>query len=225
MRAKALVSTLLLIFLALTAGCAGAKGTSPPSSGGDKVLLASAKPTSPKNLKAQATDKTITLNWDMAAWEDKYTFDIYRWQPGHEPTLLDSVPAGVHAYTDPSAAYGRYYFYAVVARNVGASLSDSSAQIDKISLEPPPPKPVYDPLVGYVPPGAYYNDSSKESWIQRRLDEIRDSLPYVFVTEKCVRCGGIGIIQLSTSTDGIPDLTYCPECKGTGSVTNAYPRS
>lgn len=47
--------------------------------------------------------------------------------------LLDSVPAGVHVYTDPSASAGRYYFYAVVARNVTASLSDSSAQID-ISL-------------------------------------------------------------------------------------------
>jgi|GEM_PF-3702473 len=224
MRFRALMATLLLMSLTLAAGCAGAKGTA-PSLDGEGSLVATAKPASPRNLRAQSTDKTITLNWDMAAWEDRYTFDIYRWQPGREPMLLDSVPAGVHVYTDPSATAGRYYFYAVVSRNVGASLSDSSAQIDKICLQPPPAQPVFDPLTGYLPPGAYYNASSKESWIQQRLDEIRDALPFVFVTEKCGKCGGVGIIQLPTSTDGIPNLTYCPDCQGTGLITNTYPRS
>jgi hypothetical protein len=223
MRSKAAISVLVMICLALVSGCAGAESTS--SSSGNGVLVASTKPSSPKNLIALATDKTITLNWDMAAWEDKYTFDIYRWQPGREPMILDSVPAGVHTYTDPSANEGRYYFYAVVSRNIGASLSDSTAQIGNVSLQPPPPESVYDPLAGYLPPNTYYNDSSKESWIQRRIDEIRETLPYVFVTEKCPRCGGVGIIQLPTSTNGVPDLTYCPECKGTGSVTNVYPKS
>jgi hypothetical protein len=223
MRSKTAVSVLLMICLALVSGCADSKGSD--SSSGNGVLVASAKPTSPKNLISLATDKTVTLNWDMAAWEDKYTFDIYRWQPGREPMLLDSVPAGVHSYTDPSAAAGRYYFYAVVSRNIGASLSDSTAQIGNVSLQPPPPESTYNPLAGYLPPGTYFSDSSKESWIQQRINEIRETLPYVFVTEKCPRCGGVGIIQLPTSTNGVPDLTYCPECKGTGSVTNVYPKS
>jgi hypothetical protein len=94
-----------------------------------------------------------------------------------------------------------------------------------VSLQPPPPEPVYDPLAGYLPPGAYYTEATKESWILKRIDEIRDELPYVFVTEKCANCDGIGIIPLTTYTDGKPDLTYCPACRGTGMVINIYPKS
>lgn len=65
MRVRAPVLIFLLICLALASGCAGAKGTNPSPRNG--VMTASAKPTSPKNLRAQATDKNITLNWDMAA--------------------------------------------------------------------------------------------------------------------------------------------------------------
>lgn len=65
MRVRAPVLIFLLICLALASGCAGAKGTNPSPRNG--FMTASAKPTSPKNLRAQATDKNITLNWDMAA--------------------------------------------------------------------------------------------------------------------------------------------------------------
>lgn len=228
MRCRVTSLYFLIGFLVLTAGCAGAKGTSPKSSSsaGPKILLASSgKPTAPSNLSVVATDKTITLTWEMAKWEDRYTFDIYRWQPGRQPMLLDSVPAGVHTYTDPSATPGRYYFYAVVARNVGASISDSSAQINKVALLPPPPLPVYDPLAGYLPPGAYYTEASKNAWIEQKINDIRDKIPYVFITERCANCGGIGIVPLSTYTDGKPDLTYCPVCRGTGMTINVYPKS
>ena len=229
MRKNVLPIIFLVIAAVIICGC-GAEKTG--ASVNTKYFANTAfpnKPTAPKNLRVESDQSRIILSWDMPAWEDRYPFDVYRWTVGLEPKLLDSVPAGVHNYTDTSATTGFYYYYLVVTRKDKAQTSVASAQIAGVILEPSsatkPPVwarsgvtlPIYDSGEDF---------SSQEAWSERKAQEIRDKLPWVFIDETCPECGGRGIIALDqTNAKGLPDLTYCSNCKGTGTVTNVYPKS
>ncbi len=227
MRPKTLFLSLFIVVILVSIGYAGVQVKSATDNNALPVPKDLAKPVAPHNLSAQTTSTEVTLTWSIPAWEDKYSFDIYRWRDGHEPSLLDTVPAGVHKYVDTSAGQGKKYFYAVATRKIDASISDCSAQISEVSLTAPQPPVEPDPLAGYLPPKPYYDNQpgAEQAWLEKRLNEIRDQLPWNFVSGVCPRCNGQGFIRFTTSTDGPPDLEYCPECGGTGRVVNAYPKS
>jgi hypothetical protein len=157
----------------------------------------------------------------MPAWEDEYAFDIYRWTKGLAPKLLDSVPAGVHFYTDYSGSPGTDYFYLVTTRKDGSPASDCTAQLAGIRLEPADStKPPIWARNGITPPKYDWtgNQEGYVNWASQRAAEIRDSLPYTFAQEICPNCGGRGIVTLPATTNNLPDLTYCPVCFGSGHI-------
>lgn len=223
---------LLMLFLVIvalqTTGC-GAEKTGVSDKGYYANTAFPDRPAAPKNLKAEADERRIVLSWDMPAWEDRYPFDIYRWTMGLAPKILDTVPAGVHNYVDNSASTGFNYFYLVVTRKNGAGTSAATAQVSGIILEPSSAtKPPIWARNGVTPPLYDFDGdmSGQVAWSERKAQEIRDRLPWVFIDETCPECGGRGIVTLNqTNADGLPDLTWCPNCKGSGTVTNVYPKS
>jgi hypothetical protein len=229
MKRNVIVIILLVIATVIISGCGAEKSGVSVERGYYTNTAFPDKPTAPKNLKAEADQSRIVLSWEMPAWEDRYPFDIYRWSAGLEPKILDTVPAGVHNYTDSSASKGFYYYYLVVTRKNGSGTSASTAQIAGIVLEPSSSaKPPIWARNGVTPPLYDFGGdiTSQVAWSERKAQEIREKLPWIFIDETCPQCGGRGIITLNQSNaNGLPDLTWCPNCKGTGTVTNIYPKS
>ena len=225
MRLKAWLPVTAAVLLILAAGLAveSTKAATKPSGSGYGYASSffPNKPTAPTLLHAETDDKRVVLTWQMPAWEDQYPFDIYRWTTGLAPKLLDSVPAGVHFYTDYSAGQNTEYFYLVTTRKNDVVSSDCTAQLVGVKLEPGDSiKPPIWARNGVTPPR---NDWTSDpagyvNWASDQAAKIRDRLPYTFVEEICPTCGGAGIITLPSSTNGLPDLTYCPACFGSGHI-------
>jgi hypothetical protein len=229
MKRNGLIIILLVITMFVVSGCGAEKTGAETDTGYYTNTAFPDKPAAPRSLKAEADQTRVVLSWDMPAWEDRYPFDIYRWTAGLEPKILDTVPAGVHNYTDASVTTGFYYYYLVVTRKSQSVTSAATAQIAGVVLEPATStKPPIWARNGITPPRYDFSDDAagQAAWAEKKKQEIRDKMPWVFVDETCPQCGGRGIITLNTTNaNGLPDLTWCPNCKGTGTVTNIYPKS
>ncbi len=223
MRPKSWLPVASAILLILAAGCAiGSINAATKPAGARHPYINSFfpnKPMAPTMFHAETDDRRVVLTWQMPAWEDQYPFDIYRWTSGLAPKLLDSVPAGVHFYTDYSAAPGTNYFYLVTTRKDDIISSDCTAQLVGVRLEPSDStKPPIWARGGITPPRYPSDPAAYVNWASEQAAKIREQLPYTFVEEICPACGGSGIITLPSSTNGLPDLTYCMACFGSGHI-------
>lgn len=217
-------SPLIIVLGICLIGAAGCSQSSKASSGASGSGTASEKPMAPRHFRAETNSREVILIWDMPAWADRYSFNIYRWRPDHEPKFLDTVPAGVHHYVDISAAQSRKYFYMVVTTDGGAEISDCSAQIKDVALLPSEPVETASSWITGVTPPKFPSDPEGETaWNLERLQEIKDELPWTCVTEICADCAGKGIVAVSKA-DGPPVITFCATCRGAGYVIRVTPK-
>lgn len=218
-----LIMILVLCLALASAGCSESIGSASGDTAISDATFFRDYPVPPDNLTYTATSTALTLRWTMPAWEDRYDFEIYRWEAGDSPKLLDTVPAGVHEYLDRTPAQGHTYFYLVITREKGMGVSRSGPQIANAALTPP----AYQRNATWRDgqPFAFGSDPDvNRAWASERAAEIRERLPWLFVEEDCPVCDG-GIVRLDTTTNGLPDLAWCPACNGSGRVVNAYPKN
>ena len=83
----------------------------------------------PQNLTSTVGDRRVDFVWELGADITDFTLELYRWQTGGLPTLLQKLPSGTTQFEDTDLINGTQYFYMIITKGPNGTRSDSSAQI------------------------------------------------------------------------------------------------